>query len=458
MNTAIYSFFTEEELISFILSNEELYKKIVNQRKDSKKQLIGEKIYEKVMSMFENDEKKWGKITGMLLESISFDELEKIIENESSLIKKIKEANEFYETHISSSSLPETTPDLSLDVSDISNISSDIQENQKITSETSKTSETEHKDNKTEEKKIIEDDDEDDEDDYPKHNWDNDDNTVCKSWLAESGDLSSSNGMVELYNYTSQHDNDEENDEENDEDIDINSEDDLVLDKIEKIEEKTEEKKEEVKVIEKVEKEKHDKKDDEKDDKKENEKEEDVNEKPKKVKKYYKKKDFEYTPEQLEAVRNFKFNLSDRMNQSAFYAVIKPFEGLRIPGGLLNFIFKQAGFTSSKNIPASVMYIYLLEKFIEEVVYIIEENSSFNVITFLEDNLFYDDENGAPAIRYHNFVNYMIKCPQFLEILNVSKFIEDVEERTEKFSSFYSYKKCREKMEKEKELKKKYKH
>ena len=419
-----YSFSTEEELIDFILSNEELYKKIIDKRKDGKKQSIGEKIYEKVMVIYENDEQKWGKLTGMLIESIDIDELEKIVENEASLLKKIKEANEFYEQHTNLEQHKETTPDISSNLTETNE-----------TTETNKNTETKEIEETTEEKtnedkKIDEEetDDEDDEDDkvLSLHNWDNDDNTISKSWLVESGELTLPDERVE-YN-SIEIINDEDEDENDDEDYVDEDEENETENKIEEV--KIEEKKDEVK-------------------------EEEVKEIPKKVKKYYVKKDFEYTPEQLKAVKNFKFDVSDKMNQSAFYAVIKPFEGLRIPGGLLNFIFKQACFTSSKNIPASVLYIYLLEKFVEEVVYIIENNYSFNVITFLENSLFYEDENGAEAIKYHSFVNYMIKCPQFIEILNVSKFIEDVEDRNESFSSFYSWKKSCEKIKKEKELKKK---
>jgi len=64
------------------------------------KQKLGEKIYERVMSMFDNDEPRWGKLTGMLIESIDFVELQRIVDDEQKLDEKIKEANKFYEEHV----------------------------------------------------------------------------------------------------------------------------------------------------------------------------------------------------------------------------------------------------------------------------------------------------------------------------------------------------------------------
>jgi len=53
------------------------------------------------MDMFEDDEPRWGKLTGMLIESISTDELQNIVEDEERLKAKILEANRFYEEHVS---------------------------------------------------------------------------------------------------------------------------------------------------------------------------------------------------------------------------------------------------------------------------------------------------------------------------------------------------------------------
>jgi len=68
---------------------------------DDIKQRLGERIYERVMDMFEDDEPRWGKLTGMLIESISTDELQNIVEDEERLKAKILEANRFYEEHVS---------------------------------------------------------------------------------------------------------------------------------------------------------------------------------------------------------------------------------------------------------------------------------------------------------------------------------------------------------------------
>jgi len=67
---------------------------------DDIKQALGEKIYEKVMELFPNDENRWGKLTGMLLESIKTEELKAIIDNSDELNNKIREANKFYEEHV----------------------------------------------------------------------------------------------------------------------------------------------------------------------------------------------------------------------------------------------------------------------------------------------------------------------------------------------------------------------
>jgi len=67
---------------------------------DDVKQALGEKIYEKVMDLYPQDEGRWGKLTGMLLESINPDELRQIIDNNDELNSKIREANKFYEEHV----------------------------------------------------------------------------------------------------------------------------------------------------------------------------------------------------------------------------------------------------------------------------------------------------------------------------------------------------------------------
>lgn len=64
------------------------------------KQKLGEKIYERVMNMFDNDEPRWGKLTGMLIESIEPAELQRIVDDEQKLDDKIREANKFYEEHV----------------------------------------------------------------------------------------------------------------------------------------------------------------------------------------------------------------------------------------------------------------------------------------------------------------------------------------------------------------------
>ena len=68
---------------------------------DEIKQRLGERIYEGVMDMFEDDEPCWGKFTGMHIESINTDELQNIVEDEERLKAKILEDNRFYEEHIS---------------------------------------------------------------------------------------------------------------------------------------------------------------------------------------------------------------------------------------------------------------------------------------------------------------------------------------------------------------------
>ena len=66
------------------------------------KQELGTPIYEKVMEMFPGDENEplWGKITGMLVESIDLSELRDIVSDETKLVSKIKEAYKFYREHV----------------------------------------------------------------------------------------------------------------------------------------------------------------------------------------------------------------------------------------------------------------------------------------------------------------------------------------------------------------------
>jgi len=63
------------------------------------KQQIGEQIYTRIMQMFE-DQTLWGKLTGMLLESIPLAELQSLLRNEAGLTEKIKQAKEYYDSHM----------------------------------------------------------------------------------------------------------------------------------------------------------------------------------------------------------------------------------------------------------------------------------------------------------------------------------------------------------------------
>lgn len=65
-----------------------------------KLQALGEKIYEVSLELFPDDVARCGKITGMLLESIEYDELCGIVSDKDNLISKIFEANRFYAEHI----------------------------------------------------------------------------------------------------------------------------------------------------------------------------------------------------------------------------------------------------------------------------------------------------------------------------------------------------------------------
>jgi len=64
----------------------------------AEKQQIGEQIYTRIMGMFA-EESLWGKLTGMLLESISLAELRELLHNEVALNEKINQAKEYYDKH-----------------------------------------------------------------------------------------------------------------------------------------------------------------------------------------------------------------------------------------------------------------------------------------------------------------------------------------------------------------------
>jgi len=66
---------------------------------DVEKQQVGEQIYTRIMGMFE-DQALWGKLTGMLLESISLPDLQGLLRNEAALTEKIKQAKEYYDSHV----------------------------------------------------------------------------------------------------------------------------------------------------------------------------------------------------------------------------------------------------------------------------------------------------------------------------------------------------------------------
>jgi len=115
------TFTTEEEMINYISSTKIIYDKITKkyderhkidfgegfdfdnltqEQIEDTKQKIGEKIYEKIMEMFDDDEARWGKLTGMLIESIELKELNNIISSDKLLTEKILEANKFYNEHV----------------------------------------------------------------------------------------------------------------------------------------------------------------------------------------------------------------------------------------------------------------------------------------------------------------------------------------------------------------------
>jgi len=63
------------------------------------KQQIGEKIYTRIMGMFQ-DQNLWGKLTGMLLESIPLHELQGLLNNSVLLDEKINQAKDYYDKHM----------------------------------------------------------------------------------------------------------------------------------------------------------------------------------------------------------------------------------------------------------------------------------------------------------------------------------------------------------------------
>jgi len=63
------------------------------------KQQIGEQIYTRIMNMFQDDS-LWGKLTGMLLESIPLPELQSLLNNPAALNEKIQQAKDYYDKHM----------------------------------------------------------------------------------------------------------------------------------------------------------------------------------------------------------------------------------------------------------------------------------------------------------------------------------------------------------------------
>jgi len=66
----------------------------------AEKQRIGELIYTRIMPMFPNDQALWGKLTGMLLESIELPVLQSLLTDEAGLTEKINQAKEYYDQHV----------------------------------------------------------------------------------------------------------------------------------------------------------------------------------------------------------------------------------------------------------------------------------------------------------------------------------------------------------------------
>jgi len=67
---------------------------------EAEKQSLGEAIYARIMPMFPNDQQLWGKLTGMLLESISLPELQSLVNDQAGLTEKINQAKEYYDQHV----------------------------------------------------------------------------------------------------------------------------------------------------------------------------------------------------------------------------------------------------------------------------------------------------------------------------------------------------------------------
>lgn len=65
-----------------------------------KKQELGEQIYLHLQKMFPEDEARWGKLTGMIIESIDVPVLERLVSDAPALEAKIREADEFYTAHL----------------------------------------------------------------------------------------------------------------------------------------------------------------------------------------------------------------------------------------------------------------------------------------------------------------------------------------------------------------------
>jgi len=65
----------------------------------NEKQQIGETIYTQIMKMFASEEGLWGKLTGMLLESIPIQELRELLKNPNLLQEKITQAKDYYDKH-----------------------------------------------------------------------------------------------------------------------------------------------------------------------------------------------------------------------------------------------------------------------------------------------------------------------------------------------------------------------
>jgi len=70
---------------------------------ENEKQRIGELIYSRIMPMFPGDTNLWGKLTGMLLESIPIEELKTLVADDNALNDKINQAKEYYDQHMEQS-------------------------------------------------------------------------------------------------------------------------------------------------------------------------------------------------------------------------------------------------------------------------------------------------------------------------------------------------------------------